>query len=285
MQTVLNTNSTGLALRENFIQGLFENLSPVDFIEVVSENYMFTNDANLELLKEFSRKYPLALHGVSLNIGADEPLNLEYLTELKRIVDTIKPIFISDHICFTGIQNFNSHDLLPMPYTQESLELVSKKINQAQDFLEREISFENPSTYVEYSINSMPEYEFFTQLAENTACKMLLDINNVYVSANNHGFCPRKYLNNYPCEKINYMHIAGHTRFTTHIVDTHGENIAQDVFNLYSWFIENYGNSPTILERDNNIPTFEIIIQEIKQIKKIQNTYHNKQAININQEP
>jgi uncharacterized protein (UPF0276 family) len=209
-----------------------------------------------------AERYPVALHGVSMSIGSTDPLNLEHLRKLKALADRTKAHWVSDHLCWTGVLGRNTHDLLPMPYTEDALRHTVARVKQAQDVLERPLVLENPSSYVEFAASTLPEWEFLSRLAEEADCGLLLDVNNVYVSSFNHGFDPNVYVDSIPAERVVQYHLAGHTHKGTHIVDTHSDHAIPEVWELYRRAVGRTGLVATLYEWDEDIPAFEVLHAE-----------------------
>jgi hypothetical protein len=247
----------GLGLRTVHYGRIVETQPQVDWFEVLSENYMQTGGRPLDWLDAVAGRYPVAMHGVSLSIGSTDPLDRAYLTELRALRDRCKARWVSDHLCWTGVGGKNTHDLLPMPYTEEALRHVAARVRAVQDFLGAPLALENPSTYVEFTGSEMPEWEFLARLADEADCALLLDVNNVYVSAYNHGFDPRTYLAAIPYDRVVQMHVAGHTNHGTHIVDSHIGPVIEPVWQLLGEAWRNAGGVSVLLEWDAEIPGFE----------------------------
>jgi uncharacterized protein (UPF0276 family) len=252
----------------------------VGWVEVISENFMPWKERPLgksfQTLSKIREDLPVALHGVSLNLGSADPLDFDYLSRLKTLIDAIDPFVVSDHLSWTGVNGNNMHDLLPLPYTDEALRFVAQKLDQVQNFLGRPILIENPSSYLEFIQSEMSEPEFITQLLSHTECGLLLDINNVYVSSVNHGFDPKVYLRSIPCEKIGQIHLAGHSQRDGYLIDTHDAPICGDVWALFDWFTSQYGLTNTMIERDGNIPEWQELEKEILRVGEIHE--HHKLA-------
>jgi uncharacterized protein (UPF0276 family) len=247
----------GLGLRTVHYAHVVEAQPEVDWFEILSENYMQTAGRPLEWLDAVADRYPVAMHGVSMSIGGTDPLDREYLTELRTLRDRVRARWVSDHLCWTGVGGKNTHDLLPMPYTEEALRHVTARVRAVQDFLGAPLALENPSTYVEHAGAEMPEWEFLARLAEGADCAILLDVNNVYVSAYNHGFDPRAYLAAVPFDRVVQMHVAGHTNHGTHIVDSHIGPVIEPVWKLLGEAWGRAGGVSVLLEWDAEIPGFD----------------------------
>jgi uncharacterized protein (UPF0276 family) len=246
----------GLGLRGVHCAHIGEHAPNVDWFEVLSENYMHTRGRPLDTLDRVTERYPVALHGASLSIGSTEPLDLAYLAELKVLRNRTRAKWVSDHLCWTGVAGTNTHDLLPLPYTEESLRHVAARVREVQDFLEAPLALENPSTYLEHTSSTMSEWDFVRELATEADCALLLDVNNVYVSAYNHGFSPATYLAAMPFDRVVQLHVGGHTNHGTHIADTHGGPVVDPVWDLLREACSRCDAS-VLLEWDTEIPDFE----------------------------
>jgi uncharacterized protein (UPF0276 family) len=241
----------------------------VDWFEILSENYMVDGGRPLAKLMAVRERYPMAMHGVSLSIGSTDPLNMDYLARLKALAARVEPAIISDHLCWTGVAGLNMHDLLPLPMTEEALAHVASRIDRVQSFLGREIALENASTYVSFTQDAMPEWEFLRALVRRTGCRLLLDVNNVYVSAVNHGFRAADYIDAIPSETVAYIHLAGHEHNGSYIIDTHDHAIVEDVWQLYAYAIRRLGPVATMIERDDKIPPLEELVEELAHARNI----------------
>jgi uncharacterized protein len=259
----------GLGLRTVHYAHILEQRPAVDWFEIISENYLETSGRPLDFLDAIANHYPIVMHGVSLSIGSTDPLNREYLRQLRELRDRVKARWVSDHLCWTGVASRNSHDLLPMPYTEEALTHVVSRVKQVQDFLGAPIALENPSTYAELSGASMPEWEFLARLAELADCAILLDVNNVYVSAHNHGFDPALYLDAMPFDRVIQLHVAGHTDHGTHIIDSHIGPVVDPVWELLALAHRRAAGVPILLEWDAEIPAFEVVHREALRAREL----------------
>lgn len=263
----------GLGLRPEHYSDFRGNLGTgrpaVDWLEIISENYMVPGGKPLEHLDAIRRDYPMVMHGVSLSIGSTDPLSMDYLADLKTLIARVQPGWVSDHICWTGVDHANLHDLLPMPCTEEALGHVVERVERVQDFLGRRIALENASTYVAFAGGEMQEWEFVSELARRADCWLLLDVNNIYVSAVNHGFDGRRYIDAIPAERVRQIHLAGHENHRDYLVDTHDQPICPDVYDLYRYAIERLGWIPTMIERDDNIPPLNELLAELEQVKAV----------------
>jgi uncharacterized protein (UPF0276 family) len=252
----------GVGLRTTHFTHILRERPAVDWFEVLSENFMQVGGRPMYVLDQVAERYPVALHGVSLSIGSTEPLNLDYLHELKVLARRTRAHWVSDHLCWTGVLGRNTHDLLPMPYTEEALRHVVQRVRQVSDVLERPLVLENPSSYVEFAASTMPEWEFLARMAEEADCGLLLDVNNVYVSAFNHGFEPERYIDALPADRVVQYHLAGHTHRGTHIIDTHSDHAVPEVWDLYARAVRRTGNVATLYEWDEDIPEFDVLLEE-----------------------
>ena len=258
----------GLGLRPTHYPYIFEHTPSVDWFEIISENFMDTDGRPRRNLDNIREHYPVAMHGVALSIGTVDPLNSEYLQKLKKLADDINPAWISDHLCWTGVAHKNSHDLLPVPYTEEALKHITQRIREVQDYLERPLALENPSTYLEFKQSSMPEAEFIARMAEESGCNLLLDVNNVYVTCFNHRLDPKAYIDTLPLERVIQIHLSGHTNKGTHIIDTHDDHVVDDVWQLYKYVVHKAGRVPnSMVEWDDNIPEFPVLFEELGKAK------------------
>jgi uncharacterized protein (UPF0276 family) len=253
----------GVGLRTVHFSHILSKRPDVGFFEVLTENYLDTGGRPLFVLDQIAEHYRLVMHGVSMSVGSTDPINFEYLAKVKALADRIKAVWIGDHVCWTGVLGRNTHDLLPLPYTEETLRHVIGRIRTIQDFLGRPLVLENPSTYLEFAPNSMPEWEFINRMAEGADCGLLFDVNNVYVSAFNHGFDPEAYVDAVPADRVCQYHLAGHTHKGTHILDTHSDHVVDPVWRLYGRSIHRTGLCATLLEWDADIPAFEVVHKEV----------------------
>jgi hypothetical protein len=248
---------TGLGLRTVHYAHILERQPKVDFFEILSENYMDTGGRPLHVLDQVAARYPVVMHGVSMNIGSVDPLDRQYLKNLKALQQRCKARWISDHLCWTGVDGKGLHDLMPMPYSKQALQHLAARVRQVQDLLEQPLLLENPSTYLEYAKTDFTEPEFLRELCAQTGCGLLLDVNNVFVCASNHGFDGEDYLRAVPWDHVVYFHLAGHTDYGTHRLDTHDHPVCREVWQLYALANELCGGRSTILEWDAKIPSFQ----------------------------
>jgi len=259
----------GLGLRSPHVEEIMADKPDVDWFEIISENYFESGGKKLFLLEKIREDYPIVMHGVSMSLGSTGPLDWDYLKQLERLIDRIQPAWISDHLCWTGVNGRNTHDLMPLPYTQEALDNIVDRMQQVQEFLGRQMLLENPSSYVTYKESTLTEWDFMTQLAERADCLLLFDVNNIFVSGFNHDFDPQDYLKGTPAERVQQFHLAGHTNNGTHIVDTHDHDVIDEVWDLYRDAIRRFGKVSTMIERDDHIPPFKDLYEELQQAKRI----------------
>jgi uncharacterized protein (UPF0276 family) len=252
----------GIGLRTVHFGEILAKRPPIDWFEVLSENFLDTGGRPLHVLDQVTERYPVALHGVSMSIGSTDPLDFAYLGKLKELARRTRAHWISDHLCWTGVMGRNTHDLLPMPYTEEALRHTTSRVKQVQDFLERPLALENPSSYVEFAASSMTEWEFLSRLAEDANSALLLDVNNVYVSSFNHGFDPNVYVDAIPADRVVQFHVAGHTNKGTHIIDTHSDHAIDEVWALYRRAWARTGPTATLYEWDEDIPELAVVHAE-----------------------
>lgn len=258
----------GLGLRSQHFNHILENNPEVDWFEVISENFMDSYGRPRHVLKQIAERYPVVMHGVSLSIGSTDPLNMEYLKSLKVLADEVQPAWISDHLCWTGVLTTNSHDLLPLPLNDESLQHVCDRIRKVQEYLERPLIVENPSTYASFKNSTIPEWEFLKLMTEETGCGLLLDVNNVYVSSFNNEFDPVEYIENLPHDRIVQMHLAGHQNCGDYIIDTHDREVTKAVWELFQLTYQKASEAAILLEWDGNIPEFDVYHSELMKSRK-----------------
>lgn len=259
----------GLGLRKPHYAEFLEARVAVDFVEVISENFMVEGGRPRRILRAVRNCYPVALHGVSMSLGSADGLDGAYLARLRALVDEVEPLFVSDHLSWSRIEGFNSHDLLPLPYTNEALDVVADNIARAQDALGREMLIENPSTYIDFAPADMTEWAFLDALCARTGCGLLLDINNVFVSASNHGFDPLAYLDGIPHARVRQIHLAGHSQGSELLIDTHDQPVPDPVWKLYAHVQPRLGPVATMIERDDAIPPLHELLAELGTARRI----------------
>ena len=259
----------GLGLRTDYYDIILEQKPEVDWFEILTENYMVEGGKPLYYLDEIRALYPMVMHGVSLSIGSTDPLDMEYIGQLKQLIQRVEPRWISDHLCWTGQGGHNLHDLMPLPYTADAVAHVVARVKKVQDILQQQILLENVSSYVSYKHSCMSEWEFYREVVEQADCLMLLDINNVYVSARNHGFDPMDYIQHMPADRVQQIHLAGHSDYGDYVIDTHDHPVVDPVWDLYSNALEILGPVSTMIERDDRMPPFEEIMAELHQARRI----------------
>ena len=252
----------GIGLRIPHYRHIFSRKPVVDWFEIISENFMVDGGRPLEILDQILERYRVVQHGVSMYFGSAEPLNREHLKKLKRLVKRTKTPWLSDHLCWGSVDGRYTHDLLPMPYTFAAAKVTARKIREASDFLEVPIAVENVSSYAEFHVSEMTEWEFLTEVVERADCGILLDVNNIYVSSFNHGFNPLDYLNGIPAQRVAQIHIAGHSQYRKYILDTHDHPVIDPVWQLYARAIQLAGKTATLLEWDDHIPSFNEVHHE-----------------------
>lgn len=273
----------GLGLRTDHYHPILQTKPNVDWFEVLSENYMVPGGKPLFFLDKIRENYPVVMHGVSLSIGSTTSFNPDYLRDLKQLANRIEPAWISDHLCWTGVHGQNMHDLLPLPYTEETVKHVVERVKQVQDFLGRQILLENVSSYASYVDSSMTEWEFIAEIANAADCLLLLDVNNIYVSSYNHNFNAEDFINGVPAKRVQQIHLAGHHNHGDYIIDTHDAPVIDPVWHLYEYAISQFGAVSTMIERDDNIPELVVLVDELNIARTIsanavQKTSRHKQA-------
>ena len=259
----------GLGLRTQHFHEVLEQKPDLDWFEVISENFMVDGGKPKFYLHQIRELYPMVMHGVSLSIGSTDPLNQEYLKRLKCLINEIQPEWVSDHLCWTGVNQLNSHDLLPVPYTEEALDHIVSRLIQVQDYLGQPILMENPSSYLEFSESSIPEWEFMAEMVKRSGCQVLLDVNNIYVSSRNHGYDCQTYLKAIDPTTVKQIHLAGHSDYGTYVIDTHDHDIPDPVWALYREALRYLGPISTMIERDDNIPPFADLLAALEIARQI----------------
>ncbi len=259
----------GLGLRTVHFQHVLEQRPKVDWFEIISENFMVAGGKPRHYLTSIREHYPLVMHGVSLSIGSTDPLDWNYLKQLKTLAADIQPEWVSDHLCFTMAGGVNSHDLLPLPYDEQTIAHVVDRVSQVQDFLGRQLLLENVSSYLTYQQSGMSEWEFYREVVERADALMLFDVNNVYVSSRNHDFDPVAYLDGVDPARVRQFHLAGHTDHGDYVVDTHDHDVPDPVWALYVQALQRFGPVSTMIERDDHIPEFDDLYAELQQAREL----------------
>ena len=259
----------GLGLRVDHYDAILSGDPPIDWLEILSENYMIPGGRPLDFLARFRERYPLVMHGVSLSIGSSDPLDRDYLARLKRLATFVEPAWISDHLCWTGVDGTNLHDLMPLPFTEEALDHVAARVREVQDFLGRRILLENVSSYAAFHASQLSESQFVAEVARRADCLILLDINNIHVSSRNHGFDARAYLADIPADRVQQFHLAGHEQQGSLLIDTHDAPIIDPVWQLYADALHRFGPVSTMIERDDQIPPLADLLAELDRARVI----------------
>ncbi|MGQ0836576.1 MAG: MNIO family bufferin maturase [Gammaproteobacteria bacterium] len=259
----------GLGLRVDHYETILAERPAVDWFEALTENYLVPGGKPLHYLARIRERYPVALHGVSLSIGSTAPLDRAYLAQLKTLAARIEPAWISDHLCWTGIAGRNTHDLLPLPYTEEAVRHVARRVRTVQEVLGRRILLENVSSYVSFRASALTEWEFVRAVAEEADCLLLLDVNNVYVSSVNHEIDAFAYLDAIPVDRVQQMHLAGHEDCGEYLIDTHDQPVADPVWSLYEAAVQRFGPVATMIERDGNIPPLHELLAELDEARHL----------------
>lgn len=258
----------GLGLRPEHYQDFIDSVQRVDWLEVLTDNYLVPGGKPLFFLDKIRLDYPVAMHGVAMNLGSPDPLDFNYLKQVRDLADRIKPFIVSDHLCWTGVNGSRLYDLLPLPYTQEAAHHVADRIKNVQDFLGRRLTLENLSAYIE-ARSLMKEWEFLSEIVRLADCDLLVDINNIYVTSRNQGFDPMHYLRGLDPARVSQFHLAGHSDFGDHCIDTHDAPVCEAVWQLYAEALCLFGQVPTLLERDDRIPSISTLILELDRAREI----------------
>lgn len=259
----------GLGLRTPYYEEILTQKPEVDWFEIITENYLVPGGKPLYHLDKIRELYPVVMHGVSLSLGSADPIDLNYLQQVKELANRVEPIWISDHLCWTGVHGINLHDLLPIPYTAEAVNHVVSRIQQVQEFLGRPILIENVSSYLTYAHSEMTEWEFINEIIKKSGAFILLDVNNIYVSSVNHQFNPLDFVNAMPKDRVAQIHLAGHTANEHYIIDTHDAPVIKPVWDLYVDTIRRLGRISTMIERDDNYPPLKEVLDEMKLAKNL----------------
>ncbi|WMN17787.1 DUF692 domain-containing protein [Pseudomonas piscis] len=259
----------GLGLRSAYYQQILDEHPAVDWFEVVSENFMVQGGKALYYLDAIAERYPIVMHGVSLSIGGPHSLDHDYLAQLKTLAGRVRPAWISDHLCWSRGNAHHLHDLLPLPYTEESLHYVAGRVREVQEVLERPLVLENVSSYVRAANDEFSEWQFLSALSQLSGCELLLDVNNVYVSSRNHGFDPWQFIRGLPPKRIRQLHLAGHQDHGDYVIDTHDQPVCDPVWALYQCTLEHLGPVATLLERDDQLPPLEQLLAELGKAREL----------------
>lgn len=259
----------GLGLRIPHFEDVLTTDHNVEWFEILSENFMVDGGKPRYYLEQIAERFPLVMHGVAMSIGSTTPLDMTYLNNLKKLMGDVKPRWISDHLCFTQANGVNSHDLLPLPYTEDAINHVADRIKQVQDHIGQQMLIENVSSYLTYKESGMTEWEFYNEVCQRADCFMLLDINNIYVSARNHQFDANDYLNAIDPKRVRQIHLAGHTDYGDYVIDTHDHDVCDPVWDLYRNAVKRFGAVSTMIERDDDIPAFSVLNKELDMAREI----------------
>jgi uncharacterized protein (UPF0276 family) len=259
----------GLGLRPVHYTAVLDSAPAVDWFEVITENYLVGGGRPLDFLDRIRARYPIVMHGVSMSIGSVAPLDEDYLARVRDLARRCEPEWVSDHLCWTGVDGRNLHDLMPLPYTEEAIAHVASRVEQVQERLGRPLVLENVSSYVSYTSSAMSEWDFLTRLTERTGCRLLLDVNNIYVSSRNHGFDALEFINGVPVAAVQQFHLAGHQDHGTHCIDTHDAPVRDEVWNLYAHAVRRFGEVSTLLERDDAIPPLAELVSELGRARAV----------------
>lgn len=260
----------GLGVRpQHYDELLGEFAGSVSWLEALTENYLVPGGKPLHYLARLRERYPIVFHGVSLSIGGVDPLDERYLNEVRALIDRFEPAWVSDHLCWTGVDGVNLHDLMPLPFTESTVRHVAARVAHVQERFGRRLVLENVSSYVSFTQADMTEWEFLREIAQRADCLLLLDVNNVYVSGVNHGFDPLAYLRGVPVERVQQFHLAGHREQHGYLIDTHDAPVCDEVWRLFRAAIERFGPLSTMIERDDNIPALETLLAELDHARRI----------------
>ena len=259
----------GVGLRADHYQDIFNTKPEIPWFELLSDNYMADGGLPIIRAEKIRESYPITLHGVGMSLASADPLDMDYLKRLKTLIQRLEPVYVSDHLAWISVNQHHTHDLLPFPYTDFTLKHVADRINQVQDFLGRALLVENPSTYLDFHATEMSEWDFISGLSKQSDCDLLLDLNNIYVSATNHGFNPYEYLDAIPKDRVKEIHLAGYEEMDNYLFDTHGHPIHPPVWDLYRAALHRFGPVPTLIEWDTDIPDFPTLQSEAKKAEKL----------------
>jgi uncharacterized protein len=271
----------GVGLRPPHYPFVLENRPGVGWFEVITENFLGLGSGfgrPLQLLESVRENYEIVLHGVSLSLGSTDPFSDEYLKRWEALIERVQPAWVSDHLCWTGVGGQNLHDLLPLPYTEEALAHIVERIAQVQDRLKRRLLVENVSSYLTFAHSEMEEWEFLSEVARRADCGLLLDVNNIYVSSHNHGFDPLTYLRSVPRDRVGQFHLAGYSDKGTHLIDTHDHPVSDPVWELYREALRLFGDVPTLIEWDDQLPDFPRLAEEAARAESIREETLGRQS-------
>lgn len=269
----------GLGLRSGHFQTILNSDPAVDWFEIITENFLVPGGRPHDYLSRIAERYPIVMHGVSLSVGSSDPLDFSYLQKVKALAERYQVKWVSDHLCWTGVSGVNLHDLMPLPFTEAVVNHIVDRVKQVQDFLGRRILLENLSSYVTYQQSEMTEWEFVSEIAQRADCLLLLDINNIYVSACNHNFLPQDYIDAIPIDRVQQFHLAGHSQGEYCLIDTHDNAICQPVFDLYRHALERFGPISTMIERDDNIPPLAELLDELAVLREIAQSVNSQTPV------
>lgn len=267
----------GIGLRSQHYQTIINEKPDVPWFEALTDNYMNEGGLPLYYLEQVRERYPITFHGVGLSLGSTDPLDLTYLGKLKNLISRFDPIHVSDHLCWSSVAGLHGNDLFPLPYTEAAAKHISERILSVQDFLGEQILIENVSSYLTYKQSHMAEAEFLADVVSRADCLLLCDVNNIYVSATNHRFDPLNYLDALPGDRIKELHLAGFEDVGTHLLDTHGARVHEPVWDLYQSVVDRFGEVPTLIEWDTDIPAFDVLLEERDKASKILASKHVQQ--------
>jgi uncharacterized protein (UPF0276 family) len=257
-------------LRTQHYQEVMRAHPAIDWFEVITENFLVPGGNPRRVLRAVRERYPIVLHGVSLSIGSTDPLDEKYLSRVVELAREVEPAWISDHLCWVSINGMYAHDLLPVPFTEESLEHIVSRVQHVQEKLNRRILLENVSSYMTFRESTIPEWEFLAEVARRADCGILLDVNNIFVSAHNHGFEARDYLAGIPGERVGQIHLAGHSENGALLLDTHDHEVPDGVWSLYREAVARYGRRSTLVEWDAEIPTLPRLVEETRRAAAVE---------------